>query len=322
MNKNFPEIKRVCIYGAGGVGGYFGGKISEAFSTPQFSEYEVYFIARGEHLKAIKQHGIVVKTPGRIFSAKPTLATEDVSEIPRPDLILLCVKSYDLQQAVAAIKTIANKNTVIVPLLNGVDIVERIRAILDTGIVLPACVYLGTHIESPGVINQSGGKGVIIFGPERKVTEYSGENVKVFFKKTGINYEWYEDPLPKIWEKYMFIAAFGLVTTLYHESLGAVMGDPEYRKIVRGMLEEIYAIASKKAIKLPSDIIEKAMHQAGNFPSDARISYQRDIESGSRFNEGDLYGGTIIREGKALSVATPVTEAVYKQITDSYKKSK
>jgi 2-dehydropantoate 2-reductase len=185
MNKNFPEIKRVCIYGAGGVGGYFGGKISEAFSTPEFSEYEVYFIARGEHLKAIKQHGIVVKTPGRIFSAKPTLATEDVSEIPRPDLILLCVKSYDLQQAVAAIKTIANKNTVIVPLLNGVDIVERIRAILDTGIVLPACVYLGTHIESPGVINQSGGKGLSFSALKEKSLNIPAKMLKSFLRRPG-----------------------------------------------------------------------------------------------------------------------------------------
>ena len=105
--------------------------------------------------------------------------------------------------------------TVIIPLLNGVDIVERIRAILDKGIVLPACLYLGTHIESPGVINQSGGNGIIIFGPDPKYPEYSGENVKAFFQKTGIKYEWYDDPLPKIWEKYMFIAAFGLVTALY-----------------------------------------------------------------------------------------------------------
>ena len=185
VNKKFPEIKRVCIYGTGGVGGYFGGKISEVLSTPQFSEYEVYFIARGEHLKAIKQHGIVVKTPGRIFSAKPTLATDDISEIPRPDLILLCVKSYDLNQAVAAIKTVANDNTVIIPLLNGVDIYERIRVILDGGIFLPACLYLGTYIESPGVINQSGGNGIIIFGPDEKTRNIPAKMLKSFLRRPG-----------------------------------------------------------------------------------------------------------------------------------------
>ena len=321
MSNHFPDIKRVCIYGTGGVGGYFGGKIAEVFNNnPQFKGYEIYFIARGEHLRAIKQNGLAVKTPDRTISGRPTLATNDISEIPSPDLILLCVKGYDLNQAVTAIKTIPNENNVIIPLLNGVDIVERIRSILDTVIVLPACLYLGTHIESPGVINQSGGNGIIILGPDRKNPEYSGDSVKNFFQQTGIKYEWYDDPLPKIWEKYLFIAAFGMVTAFARESLGTVMKNDEYRNMVRGILEEIYAISRKKGINLPADIIEKSMNKTYNFPAEARTSYQRDLESGSRFNEGDLYGGTIIREGEALGVPTPVTKMVYQKITELYGK--
>ena len=316
MSNNFPDIKQVCIYGTGGVGGYFGGKIAELFATPQFSEYAVYFIARGEHLEAIKQHGIIVKTPERTISARPNLATNDINEIPSPDLILLCVKSYDLNQASTAIKTVINKNTVIIPLLNGVDISERIRTILDKGTVLPACVYLGTHIESPGVINQSGGNGVIIFGPDRQVSEYAGGNVKDFFQKIGIKYEWYDDPWPKIWEKYIFIASFGMVTALTGETLGAIMKNDKHRNMVRGIMEEIYAISKTKNISLPPDIIQKSMNKASNFPNEARTSYQRDIENKSQYNEGDLFGGTIIREGKVLGVTTPITEAVYQRINE------
>jgi 2-dehydropantoate 2-reductase len=319
MSNCFPDIKRVCIYGTGGVGGYFGGRIAEVLNNnPQFEDYEIYFIARGEHLKAIKQHGIVVKTPDRTINAKPNLATDDINEIPPADLILLCVKDYDLNQAAVAIKPAINENTVIMPLLNGIDIVERIRMILHKGLVLPACLYLGTHIESPGVINQSGGNGIIIFGPDPQQPEYSGENVKNYFQKTAVQYDWNNDPLPKIWEKYLFIAAFGLVTGGYGESLGAVVKNEKHWYVVRSLMEEIYAISKMKKINLPEDIIEKSMRKAANFPSDARTSYQRDIESGSKNNEGDLYGGTIIREGKALGVATPVTEAVYQRIKDLY----
>ena len=320
MSNHFPDIKRVCIYGIGGVGGYFGGKIAKVFINPQFKGYEIYFIARGEHLRTLKQNGIVVKTPDHTISGRPTLATSDIGDIPTPDLILLCVKSYDLQQAAAAIKTAANENTIIIPLLNGVDIVERIRAILDGGIVLSACLYLGTHIESPGVINQSGGNGIIILGPDRKNPEYTGKSVKDFFQNTGIKYEWYDDPLPKIWEKYIFIAAFGMVTALYRESLSAVMANTEHRNMMKGILQEIYAISMKKGINLPADIIEKSMNKTYNFPAEARTSYQRDLESGNQFNEGDLYGGTIIREGKSLGIPTPITESVYKQITELYGK--
>ena len=182
-----------------------------------------------------------MKTPDRIISAKPTLSTNNIGKIPSPDLILLCVKSYDLDQAVTAIKTVAHEITVIISLLNGVNIVERIRAILDKGIVLPTCLYLGTHIEIPGVINQSGGNGIIICGPNRKHLEYSNDSVKDYFQKNGIKFEWRDDPLPKIREKYMFIAAFGLVTALYGEALGTVMKNAQHHNVVKGILEEILA---------------------------------------------------------------------------------
>ena len=318
VDNNFPDIKKVCIYGTGGVGGYFGGKIAEAFSQTRYKDHEVYFIARGAHLAAIRQHGLKVKTPDRIYSVQPTLAVDDIREISAVDLILLCVKSYDLNQSVTAIKPVIKDNTCIIPLLNGVDINERIRAILDKGVVLPACLYVGTHIESPGVISQSGGSGIIYLGVDPRNPEYSGETVKTFFQKTDIRYEWFNDPLPPIWEKYMFIAAFGMVTALYHESLGESIANAEHKEVIRGIMTEIHAIAQRKGIDLPADIVEQSINKATNFPFAARTSYQRDIENQSRFNEGDLYGGTIIRVGKAVGIATPVTESVYKQITNKY----
>jgi 2-dehydropantoate 2-reductase len=126
--------------------------------------------------------------------------------------------------------------------------------------------------------------------------------------------------LPPIWEKYIFIAAFGLVTALTGESLGTVLENIEHREIVKGIMAEICAIAGKKSIKLPADIIEKSINKAHDFPHEARTSYQRDIERHSQFNEGDLYGGTIIREGNALGVPTPITGSLYKKITDLYGK--
>lgn len=187
MTNHLPDIKRVCIYGTGGVGGYFGGRIAEEFSKLQFNDYSIYFIARGEHLRTMKEYGILVKTPERTIFAEPTMATADIGEIPLPDLILLCVKSYDLNQAAVAIKPVIRDNTVVIPLLNGVDISERIRATLDKGIVLPACLYLGTHIESPGVINQSGGNGIIIFGPDPNFPTTPEKISKPFLRRPASN---------------------------------------------------------------------------------------------------------------------------------------
>jgi 2-dehydropantoate 2-reductase len=314
MPQHSPEIKNVCIYGVGGVGGYFGGKIAEAMRNNNPRKREIYFIARGKHLKAIQQNGIIVKTPDGIIKAKPTGATNDISTIPAPGLILICTKSYDLNSAVLSIKPKMKEHTVIIPLLNGVDIYERIREELKVGIILPACVYLGTHIESPGVINQSGGNGIILFGKDPQFPEYSAENIIQFFRETGIGFEWKDNPFPAIWEKFIFIAAFGLVTASFGKRLGEVMKTENLNLLVYQIMQEIAAIAEKKCVGLPDDIIKQTMRKASNFPYDARTSYQRDVESWPKPNEGDLYGGVILREGAKLGVPTPITDMVYHQI--------
>jgi 2-dehydropantoate 2-reductase len=314
VNHDFPEIKRVCIYGTGGVGGYFGGKIAEVLQKHKPQTREIYFIARGEHLKALQQSGITVKTPERTIRSVPTRATSDFGEIPVPDLILLCVKSYHLKAAVDDIKTKAKENTVIIPLLNGVDIYERIRSRLETGIILPSCLYLGTHIESPGVISQNGGNGIILSGPDPHFPRYHADNIRAFFKELEIGFEWNDNPYPSIWGKYIFIAAFGLVTAYSGKTLGEVMENEDLTNMVYGIMQEIVSIAGKKSIILPEDIIEKSIDKANNFPYQTRTSFQRDVESWPKPNEGDLYGGTILREGAIYSVPTPFTEKVYSRI--------
>ena len=165
MNKS-DGINKICVYGVGGVGGYFGGRIAHYIIKRKEKDREIYFIARGEHLDAIRGNGIKVITPEQTIIGIPNKATDDLGEIPDPDLFLICVKSYDLDETVKAVKSKVNDNTLIIPLLNGADIYYRIRANLENGVVLPACVYIGTHIQSAGVIRQGGGDGKILFGKD------------------------------------------------------------------------------------------------------------------------------------------------------------
>jgi 2-dehydropantoate 2-reductase len=311
---DYPEINKVCIFGTGGVGGYYGGKIAESINREKTPGQEVYFIARGEHLHAIKAKGIMVKTPARTYSGMPTLATDNIRDIPFPDLVMLCVKSYDLEAALESAKDKIQDRTLILPLLNGIDIYERIRKIIKNGMVLPACVYLGTHIAGPGVIEQNGGNGIILTGPDPLFPQYTGEDLIPNLKAKGLEMTWNQDPRLAIWEKYLFIAAFGLVSAFSEKSLGVIMESEILRGMVRGIMAEILSLAISKGIRLPEDILEASLNKAFNFPYDARTSYQRDIESQRQLNEGDLYGGTIIREGIESGLPTPVTESVYRQI--------
>lgn len=307
-------IERICVYGIGGVGGYFGGKIAHAINESTATKYESYFIARGAHLEVIKRDGITVISPEQKIIGKPDQATDDIQKIPDPDLILICVKSYDLDEIVKSIESKVKNKTIIIPLLNGADIYDRIRLNLNSGIVLPACVFVGTRIEKPGVIQQNGGDGRILFGKDPRYKTFDPANVIKTFNDMGIDCHWDDNPFPAIWSKYIFIASFGLVTVQTGKCLGEIMDDPSAKESVREIMKEISNIAQKKGIVLPADIIEESIDKAHNFPYDTKTSYQRDVESKGRINEGDLYGGTIVNEGKALGIPTPVTGSIYAQI--------
>lgn len=313
MIEDLTSIKRICVFGVGGVGGYFGGRLAHNMHGGKGSGYEIYFIARGPHLNAIRIHGLKVITPTKTFIARPTLAADDIRRIPTSDLILLCVKSYDLDTAVRKIKSNVHDNTVIIPLLNGIDIYDRIRSQMDRCIILPACAFVGTHIQNPGVIKQNGG-GTITIGRDPQHPEFKAQNVIDLFQRMCLNFTWKDDPFPAIWEKYIFIAAFGLVSVYTGKTLGEIMDDSAARETVRSIMIEISNLAKAKGIILPPDVIYESLDKANKVPRDTKSSYQRDVESGKRSNEGDLYGGAIIRMGESLGIATPVTAAIYSEI--------
>ncbi len=306
------KIKNIVIYGTGGVGGYFGGKLAYYCRNYEFEEAKVYFIARGPHLEAIRSGGLILDSSEGIFTCRPEAASDKLKDFPKPDLVLLCVKVYDLDAASRDIAGSAGPGTVILPLLNGPDITARIRQAYS-GIVLPACVYIGTHIEKPGTVRQRGGEAKILFGPDPMHEDYRAAGLMDIFGKAGIKYEWQADPFPAIWEKYLFISAYGLVTAYSKKSIGEVLRDPGLKMMVRSIMNEIKAISDKKGITLDPGIIERVLDKAVSFPYETRTSYQRDVERGGK-NEGESFGGAILRLAAQYGIEAPVTEKVYSGI--------
>jgi len=314
------SLDTICVYGVGGVGGYFGGKITHAIARNPQSTTRVFFIARGMHLEKIPEHGLILNTEEhKGLVCRPSIATDDVRKIPQPDLYLLCVKSYDLDDAVRAVSRNIGAKTVVIPLLNGVDIRERIRKTLRKGIVLPSCVYVGTHIERPGVVTQRGGGGIILSGKDPQHPDFDPTEITALFDDLSIPFQWHDDSYPAIWGKYIFISAFGLVTAYTGKTLTEVMADPEAARMTGQVMEEIVAIAGRKGILLPEDIVGTSLTKAYTFPPETKTSYQRDIEVRGRKNEGDLFGGTIIRLGAQLGVPTPVTQSIFSGIEERVK---
>jgi 2-dehydropantoate 2-reductase len=233
--------------------------------------------------------------------------------MPVPDVVLVCVKGYGLDQALRQIAARCRPDTVLIPMLNGIDIHERTRRLLPDARVLPACVLVGTHVDRPGVVAHAGGDGVIFLGCDPDHPDFVPTTFLALLEDAGIRYRWFEDPRPAIWEKFVFIASFGLVTAASRTTLGEVLGEATLMEDVRGIMGEVVSIAVREGVALDPDAIANAIAKAGGFPPDTKTSFQRDVESGAE-DEGDLFGGTIMRLGTRLGVPTPVTERVYVRV--------
>ena len=297
------------IIGVGGVGGYFGGKLTKLLQREEYKEnLNIYFIARNEHLKEIKENGLILsmKEEGEII-CKPTLATDNFDELPELDLCLLCVKSYDFNNTLKLLKSKIKDYTKIIALLNGIDIYERVREVIPNGVLYPACVYVGTHIERYGKVTQSGGSCTIMFGSDPVKPDVYPQDVLDLFDACGIKYKWSKDPNIEIWSKYMFIAAYGMVTASEQKTLGMVLESEDLSSKVKGIMQEIKNIADKLEINLPENIVEESFNKGRDFPYNAKTSFHRDFEQKNKNNEGELFGDTIVRFGGKLGVETPIS---------------
>ncbi len=313
------SIRNIWVFGIGGVGGVTAARLGKAIEAGAGEHPEaagrrtLSLVARGRHLEAIRSQGLQLQQPdGSRISIMPDSASDRAAELPDPDLVFLCVKGYSLSEAATEMAGRVSPETVIVPLLNGADIHERLRTGLarpDAGlpVILPACIYVSARIESPGVIRHVGGAGMVHLGPDPMHPDYDPAELLALMDAAGIPYRWYDNPAPAIWTKYVFIAAFGLVTAASGASFGPLLADPDLSGRVRGVIREISRIAGAKGIPLPPDVEEQAFTTARAFPPETRTSFQADVESGSGRTETDLFGGTILRLGRELGIDTPVT---------------
>jgi 2-dehydropantoate 2-reductase len=292
----------ICFFGVGGVGGYYGSLLTKYFN--ETGKGNTYFIARGKHKDAIVEGGLLLKKEGgkEEILIKPYLCADSVHDLPVFDIIVVSVKGYDLEDVTKKVSKISDKNTITLPLLNGADIYERMRKHLKKGYILPSCVYLGTHIETPGVIFQKGGSCQISIGKDPLYPDFYPEKLIHLFKKAGIRIKFFEDVNIEIWTKYIFIASFALVTATYGKTIGEVANDGKLGIIVKNIMEEISLVANALKIALPQDIVETSFAKAKQFPYETKTSFQRDVETKGRQSEWDLFGGTVIRYAEKFNI--------------------
>ncbi|MGE8533052.1 MAG: ketopantoate reductase family protein [Chryseobacterium sp.] len=305
MNK-----KHIVVVGLGGVGGYFGFKINQANEISR--KYTVSFVARGETYEKVKDNGLTLLSPEHANpQTHPDTIVQNIREIENPDLVLICVKEYDLENVCKQLLPVINENTVLLPMMNGADIYDRIRKIIPEHTVLPTCIYVASHIKERGTVEHKGKAGKMIVGRDPEHFSTSVEWITDLLSESKIDFDFKDNSLTDIWTKFIFIASFGLVTAKYNSSIGAVCTDEQQRNETAEIMKEIKLIAAKKGIDLQEDIISATFEKASTFPLETPTSLQLDVNSGKKDNELELFAGAVLKYGAELGIETPFTQKIY-----------
>ena len=315
-SREMQERIKIAVVGIGGVGGYFGGKLAHAFQDQAGPLAEIHFVARGEHLEAIKKKGLVLKTSDqKEWVCRPRSATDRFEQLPEIDVFVIAVKGYDLDDVSKSLRHKTKKQTVFLPLLNGMDIIERMRRHIRDGVILPACVYLSAFIEEPGVVAHVGNPGRVVLRPDPE-TGYRPDPLLPIFEAASILYEIKQDALSAIWEKYIFIAGYGLISARFNKTLDEIHRDDVLRNLLKAIMGEIHRVALKKRIILPENIVDASIQKAMLFPRGTQTSLQRDIYQNKKKNELDLFGKAILDQAEKFDVSTPITRKIYNELLD------
>ncbi len=294
---------RIAVVGIGGVGGYIGAKLCSLIGT-QKKKYEIVFIARGKHAQAVKQNGLKVIEDDGEFIATPTDVCTAEEVEGTFDLILVCVKSYAIVEALLPLKKNIHAETVVMSFANGVNNVKTINSILDAKVV-NACVYILSSIQSAGIIHKQGDVFAITLGD----TTWTGESLYIdyIFKDADIPSTFTEKIEIAIWKKYLFISAFASMTSYYNLSIKEVH-DQHYDE-TKTLLEEIVSVANTKGIDIKNET-EKALKIAASFPKGTTTSMHRDFQC-HRQTELDVLTKYIVDEAELLCIDVPVIRKIY-----------
>ncbi len=304
---------KIAIFGAGGVGGYLGGLLAQI-------DHDVYFIARGEHLQAMKTNGLQVKSIHGDFHIQPIKAAADPNQVGEVDYVVVAVKHFQLKEAASLMEPLKGSHTTVVPLQNGVDAHDVLISTLGIDGVVGGFTSIVSMIEAPGIIRQPSMIRDVLVGELDKVKSDRCQRIVDAWAGCGVNAVQPDDIFIPMWTKYLFIAAFGGVSSLALVPSGDLLGSPETRKLLIRAMEEIEALARAEGIHLAPDVVSNAVAMLEKFEPTTTSSMQRDVASGKPF-ELEAFSGTIVRLGQEMGIPTPVHEMIYALLKPQLKRA-
>lgn len=295
---------RLAVFGAGGVGGYFGGRLAQA-------GHPVVFVARGAHLEAIRRSGLHVQSIAGDFAVSPAEATDQPALAGTVDAVLLCVKAGEVAEASRALLPMLGPDTFVVPLQNGVEAADDAGAVVGPDRVVAGLCRIVSYVAGPGRICHAGVPPRIEFGErDRRRSDRVAALRAAFETCAGLAVETPDDIEAALWEKFLFIAPVSGVGAVTGMPVGVVRRVPEARRLLEAAMREVFELGRRRGVALPEGSVERTLQYVDTLPEEATASMQRDLLAGKP-SELEHQTGAIVRLGRASGVAVPVSEFLY-----------
>jgi 2-dehydropantoate 2-reductase len=296
---------RIAIMGSGGVGGFFGARLVKGGAA------DVTFIARGAHLLALRQHGLMIEStdPAQSLHVPDIRATDDPATIGPVDLVMFAVKLWDTEAAARQLLPIVTPETGVVSFQNGVQKDDMLRPIFGDKALMGGVAYVGTTIKRPGVIAQTGPLQRLVFGEYDGRRSARAEGFLAACKAGNINAELSDDVRRSIWEKFVVLVAMSGATTSMRSTIGPIRANPHTRDFLLDLAREVVTVGRALGVKLPADFVEQRIDFLEQWPPEMTTSMHHDFQAG-RPLELQWLSGAVAELGAKAGVPAPLNRSV------------
>jgi 2-dehydropantoate 2-reductase len=294
---------RIAVIGVGGIGAPYGASLARAGA-------DVIFVARGAHLAAIRDNGLRVEGDRGEIEIRPARATDDMAGIGTVDVVLSCVKLWDVEPVAGQVRPLIGPQTAVVPLQNGVDAAERMIAILGPEPVMGGVGFVTGTIVAPGVVRQTGTYQQMTFGElDGRISE-RGRRLRDLCQAAGFDGVLSQDILVPIWEKFVGLVPLSGLNALTRLPLGKWREDPDLVALFEAALRETVAVGRAEGVRLPADIIDKTLALMRSMPAHHITSMGNDLNRGNRL-ELPWFAGKVVELGRRYGIPTPTNGFIY-----------
>jgi 2-dehydropantoate 2-reductase len=294
---------RIAVVGTGGIGGPYGASLAKAGA-------DVTFVARGAHLAAMRENGLRIEGDRGETHIQSAQATDKIAEIGTVDIVLCCVKLWDLEAVAEQIRAVIGPQTAVIPLQNGIDAAQRLSTILGKAAVMGGMAFVTGAIVAPGVIRQTGTYQRMTFGEfDGRISE-RGRRLRDFCEAAGFEGVLSPDIMVPVWEKFILLVPLSGLNALTRLPLGKWRDDPDLLALYVEALRETVSVGVAEGVRLPSDIVDRTLTQMRSMPPHHTTSMGNDLNRGNRL-ELPWFAGKVVELGRRHGIKTPVNGFIY-----------